>query len=92
MTQTLPDAPEDPFFALRGRAYELAATGRYKHWSQVAYALLGQGFDSVLIKRLDRDGLAVLLVTRSCRLAVAANPASRSRIRKWLGLFSARPS
>jgi hypothetical protein len=72
------------FFTLRSRAYELADTGRYKDWNQVAYALLAEGFLPTVIKRLDRDELAVMLVTRNCRRALAEVPASPSRIRKWL--------
>jgi hypothetical protein len=61
----------ESFFALRDRAYELADTGRYKQWSQIAYALQAEGFLPSLITRLDDDGLAVLLITRCCRLARA---------------------
>jgi hypothetical protein len=61
----------ESFFALRARAYELADTGRYKQWSQVAHALQAEGFLPSLITRLDRDGLAVLLITRCCRIARA---------------------
>jgi hypothetical protein len=62
---------EEPFFALRSRAYELADTGLYKEWNQVAYALRDEGFLPSLITRLDHDGLAVLLITRCCRIARA---------------------
>ena len=81
---TLGAEQRECFFTLRGRAYELADTGRYKGWSQVAYALLAEGFVPSAIRRLDRDGLAVMLVTRSCRRALAETPASPSRIRRWL--------
>jgi len=63
---------EDPFFALRARAYELAGSGRYKRWEQVAYALKGEGFLVALIKRLNADRLAVMMITRSCGFARAA--------------------
>jgi hypothetical protein len=79
------DGPEDQFFALRSRAYELADTGRYKEWTQVADALLAEGFPVSIIKRLDEDGLAVLLVTRACRIHKVAAPSPASRIRKWFG-------
>jgi hypothetical protein len=39
MSATNSEAPaslEDAFFALRSRAYELADTGRHKHWSKLA--------------------------------------------------------
>lgn len=61
----------DAFFALRNRAYQLADSGRYKHWHQVAYALLAEGFASALIKRLDDDAFAVMMVSRSCAQARA---------------------
>lgn len=57
------------FFSLRARAYELAETGRFKHWPKVAEALLAEGFISDLIWRLDRDALAVMMITRSCEQA-----------------------
>ena len=62
---------EAPFFAVRSRAYELADTGLYKEWAQVAYALRGEGFLPSLIMRLGQDGLAVLMITRCCRIARA---------------------
>jgi hypothetical protein len=63
---------EDPFFALRDRAYELADSGRFKHWEHVALALEGEGFLIDLIRRLNADGLAVMMITRSCGLARAS--------------------
>ena len=60
---------EEPFFAVRSRAYELADTGLYKEWFQVAYALRDEGFLPSLITRLGEDGLAVLMITRCCRIA-----------------------
>lgn len=60
-----------PFFLLRARAYDLAATGRFKHWLKVADALLAEGFLSSLIQRLDRDALAVMMITRCCQQARA---------------------
>ena len=59
------------FFSLRRRAYELAETGRYKQWSKVAAALQAEGFLDSLIRRLDRDGLAVMMITRCCDQARA---------------------
>jgi hypothetical protein len=86
-----PASPEDAFFALRNRAYALADTGRHKHWPKLAYALLAEGFEASLIKRLNADTLAVMLITRSCRLASADNRASPSFFRKWFGLLLPRP-
>ncbi len=57
---------EDAFFALRDRAYELADTGRYKKWVQIAYALQAEGFLNSLITRLDDDRLAVMMIGRCC--------------------------
>ncbi len=93
MSQTEPEAemPEDAFFTLRGRAYELAGTGRHKMWKQVAYALLAEGFDSALIKRLNDDKLAVMLITRNCRIGAGVSASTRSRFRKWFALLSSRP-
>lgn len=61
--------PDDPFFALRDRAYDLAATGRYKSWDQIAYALQAEGFLPSLITRLDQNVQSVMMITRSCDLA-----------------------
>ncbi len=60
---------DDPFFALRARAYDLADTGRFKRWDQIAYALQAEGFLPSLITRLDQDGLAVMMITRCCNKA-----------------------
>ena len=65
---------EDPFFALRDRAYGLANSGRYKRWDQVAYALLAEGFPRDLITRLHLDRGAVLMLTRTCEQARMARP------------------
>lgn len=65
-------ADQNKFFALRDRAYQLADSGRYKHWHQVAYALLAEGFESALIKRLDGDGFAVMMLSRCCAQARAS--------------------
>lgn len=59
------------FFAVRRRAYELAETGRFKNWLKVADALLAEGFVGSMIKRLDRDALAVMMITRCCEKARA---------------------
>lgn len=59
----------DPFFALRDRAYDLAATGRFKRWDQIAYALQAEGFLPTLITRFDKDAQSVMMITRSCTLA-----------------------
>jgi hypothetical protein len=59
------------FFSLRARAYDLAATGRFKHWLKIADALLAEGFLAALIQRLDRDALAVMMITRCCQQARA---------------------
>lgn len=63
---------EDPFFVLRDRAYELADTGRFKRWEHVAAALKGEGFVIALIRRLNADRLAVMMITHCCGLARAA--------------------
>ncbi len=54
------------FFALRRRAFELAETGRCRHWAKVAAVLRAEGFLDSLIGRLDRDGLAVMMIARCC--------------------------
>lgn len=59
------------FFSLRSRAYELAETGRFRHWLKVADALLAEGFVGDLIRRLDGDRLAVMMITRCCEQARA---------------------
>jgi hypothetical protein len=60
---------DESFFALRTRAYELADTGRYKNWEQVAYALRAEGCLPSLIMRLNDDALAVMMIARCCMLA-----------------------
>ena len=60
---------DDAFFALRDRAYELAGTGRYKRWDQIAFALKAEGFLKDLITRLDYDRFAVMMITRCCAQA-----------------------
>jgi hypothetical protein len=49
---------------MRRRAYELAETGQYKHWSKFAATLLAEGFLVSLIAQSDRDGLVVMMITR----------------------------
>jgi len=62
---------DDPFFALRNRAYELADTGRFKRWDQIAFALQTEGFLKSLIARLHYDKLAVMMISRCCDQARA---------------------
>ena len=58
--------PDDPFFVLRDRAYELADSGRFRRWGQIAYTLQAEGYLDDLITRLDDDRLAVTMITRCC--------------------------
>lgn len=62
---------DDDFFSLRNRAYELAGSGRFKGWHQIARALQGEGFRYVLIARLHYDKLAVMMLDRCCDQARA---------------------
>lgn len=57
------------FMTMRQRAYELAETGRYRHWAKLATVLQAEGFVDSLIRRLDYDGLAVMMITRCCEQA-----------------------
>jgi hypothetical protein len=59
----------DAFFVLRNRAYELADSGRFKRWDQIAFALQAEGFLDSLITRLDDDKLAVMMIGRCCNQA-----------------------
>lgn len=59
----------DDFFAMRQRAYDLAETGVYKHWTNIADVLLTEGFSKPCIARLGGDGLAVMMITRCCEQA-----------------------
>lgn len=59
------------FFELRRRAYELAETGRFKNWGNVANALQAEGFVYSVIRRLDDDPLAVMMISRCCDQARA---------------------
>jgi hypothetical protein len=63
--------PDDSFFSLRNRAYELANTGRFRRWDQVARALQAEGFLYSLITRLAEDKLAVMMIGRCCDQARA---------------------
>ncbi len=62
---------DDPFFALRSRAYALADTGRFKRWDQIACALRAEGFVKSQIARLQYDKLAVMMIRRCCDQARA---------------------
>jgi hypothetical protein len=59
------------FFSARSRAFELAETGRYKKWHKIADALHAEGFLESVIRRLDDDALAVMMITRCCEQARA---------------------
>ena len=61
--------PDNSFFSLRNRAYELADSGRFKRWDQIAFALQAEGFVHSLITRLDDDKLAVMMIDRCCNQA-----------------------
>jgi hypothetical protein len=63
--------PEDDFFAMRNRAYELADSGRFKQWRDIANTLQTEGFPGGLITRLDDDRLAVMMISRCCDQARA---------------------
>ena len=60
---------DEPFFSLRNRAYELADTGRFKRWDQIAFTLQAEGFLDALIARLGDDKLAVMTIGRCCNQA-----------------------
>ncbi|HVK82410.1 MAG TPA: hypothetical protein VM915_17555 [Verrucomicrobiae bacterium] len=62
---------DESFFTLRARAYELADTGRFKRWDQIAYALQAEGFLPSIIMRLHGDRQAVLMITHCCAQARA---------------------
>lgn len=62
---------DERFIAVRDRAYDLAETGRFKHWDQVSRALRAEGFRADLIGQLGGDKLAVMMITRSCVQAIA---------------------
>ena len=85
-------APDNVFFVLRSRAYELADTGRYNEWGQIAYALLGEGFPPATITRFHNDVGAVMLVTRACRMKNARALTASARIRKWFRSLLLRTS
>ena len=59
------------FFTLRNRAFDLADSGRFKHWDEVAAALRAEGFLGALIARLGDDKGAVMMITRCCLQARA---------------------
>ena len=59
----------DPFFAMRNRAYDLADSGRFERWEQIALVLRAEGFVQDVIERLGGDKLAVMMITRCCASA-----------------------
>ncbi|MET0181253.1 MAG: hypothetical protein ABW199_00045 [Caulobacterales bacterium] len=61
----------DKLILVRSRAYDLADTGRFKHWNQIASALEREGVLLSLIETLGADKLAVMMITRSCDQARA---------------------
>lgn len=65
-------SPDASFFALRSRAYDLADSGRFKTWDQIAPALRAEGFADDLIMRIAHDRLAVLMIARCCVQARSA--------------------
>lgn len=62
---------DEAFFAVRARAYELAGSGRYKRWDQVADALEDEGFLLSSITRLNDDRQTVFMITHCCARARA---------------------
>ncbi|WP_395646628.1 hypothetical protein [Terricaulis sp.] len=61
---------DERFIAVRDRAYDLAETGHFKQWAHVAKALRNEGYRADLIDQLDRDKLAVMMITRCCVQAI----------------------
>lgn len=56
---------DDPFAALRTRAYELADTGRYEDWASLSADLVEEGAPDVIVRRLTHDALfQIMLKTR----------------------------
>lgn len=62
---------DDAFFAMRSRAYDLADSGRYKSWAEIAQALHAEGCLPTLVTRLASDAQAVMMLTRCCTQARA---------------------
>ncbi len=63
--------PETSLIAVRARAHDLADTGRFKRWDQIATKLYAEGFLPALIGQLGCDRLAVMMITRCCEQARA---------------------
>jgi hypothetical protein len=60
----MPDK-DDPFSALRARAYVLADTGRYADWASLSADLVDEGTPDVIVRRLTHDALfQIMLKTR----------------------------
>ncbi len=60
---------EDPMPKLRNRAYQLADTGRFPTWSDVAAELVKEGAHDVLVRRLGYDAFFNIMIKN--RIAAA---------------------
>ena len=43
----------DPIIAVRDRAYDLASTGKFKHWRDIVSVLQSEGAYALSVSRLD---------------------------------------
>lgn len=65
----MPDQ-DDPLAALRGRAYQLADTGRYADWASLSADLVEEGAPEVIVRRLTHDALFQIMLKNRMRAAV----------------------
>ena len=68
--------------AARQRATELAGTGRYVVWSDVAAALDSEGYDGIVVRRMGRDNRVVGEINQRCAKARQGLRASKLSIEK----------
>jgi hypothetical protein len=69
------------FTATRARAYELADSGAWATWSDIARELRREGFEEHDIKRLEHDSLTQLMLRRRIERAVDGRAAASASAR-----------
>ena len=83
-SRSLKRDPIAEFNAVRQRAIQLADTGRYIVWSDVAAALDSEGYDGIFVRRIGRDNRVVGEINQRCakaRQGLRANKLSIEKLR-----------
>ena len=61
--------PADDLAALRARAYQLADTGRYSDWDNIAAKLMDEGAIPILVRRAGDDAFFKIMLTNRIKAA-----------------------